>query len=113
MEGEDGSGDRILTAEVDKAYQDKVGLTSFRMVFSTVRGLKSGVWQLFEICRENQNVSEYQSESFIHEISSKSFSLFSVWIQDTISQKKSALSFCFRLSISEVCVHLKRKTSSS
>lgn len=64
MEGEDGSGDRILTAEVDKAYQDKVGLTSFRMVFSTVRGLKSGVWQLFKICRENLNVSECQSELY-------------------------------------------------
>lgn len=51
MEGEDGSGERILTDDVDEAYRDKVSLTRFRVVFSTVRGLKSGIWQLFKICR--------------------------------------------------------------
>lgn len=84
MEGEDGSGDRILTAEEHKACQEKVSQTSFRVVVST-----SGIWQLFEICREN--VSECQSESFIPEISLKSFSLFSVWIQKTMSHKKNQL----------------------
>lgn len=27
MDGEDGSGDRILTAKADTVYQEKVGLT--------------------------------------------------------------------------------------
>lgn len=48
MEGEDGSGDRILTAEVDKAYEEKVGLTGVRcQIFYSSRQLR--------IYRENLN----------------------------------------------------------
>lgn len=57
MDGEEGSGDRILAAEgVVAVYQQK-------KVSSAVRGLKRGFWQIFGICRENQNVSEGQSEN--------------------------------------------------
>ena len=73
MEGEDGSGDRILAAEEDKAGQEKVSQKSFRVVVSLFSSRFAGKMYL---C---------QSESFIPEISSKSFSLFSVWIQKTIS----------------------------
>lgn len=40
MEGEDGSGDRILAAEADQADQDNVGSPSLRVVFYPVKRLE-------------------------------------------------------------------------